>query len=113
MGELVDKINSLTAQIYKEMFGKGPKRVRSAVNQDILVIRVERAQNTIFRHLASSDKGQELLKSLRRELFNVFEEYAKKRYEEVVRKKVKEIYYDAQKLDRELVLTVIFEENIL
>ncbi|MFP4371364.1 MAG: Na-translocating system protein MpsC family protein [bacterium] len=112
-GELVDKINSLTAQIYKEMLGKGPKRVRAAVNNDILVIRIGRVQNTISGHLSSSDNGREALESVGRKLFDFFEQDAKNRYEEVVGKKIKEIYYDAKKVEGEIVLTVIFEENIL
>lgn len=112
-GELEERINLLTAQIYKEMLGKGPKRVRTALSNDVLIIRLERYETTIFSHLSSNDKGREVLKSIRRKLFDIFEEDAKKRYEEVVKKKVKEIYYDAQKLEGEIVLTIIFESNIL
>ena len=36
-GELVDKINLVTAQLYKEMLGKGPKRVRSTICEDLLI----------------------------------------------------------------------------
>lgn len=112
-GELEQEINSLTAKIYKEMLGKGPKKVKSTICEDVVVIRIERCQTTILRHLVNTPKGREVLKAMREKLFEFFEEDAKKRYQNVVKKKVKEIYYGVQKFEKEIVLTIICEKNIL
>lgn len=112
-GELVDEVNLVTAQLYKEMLGKGPQRVRSTICEDLLIIRIERTDTIIFNHLSSIDKGREALKLMGRKLFNLFEEDAKKRYEKIIDKKIKKILYDSQKVEKEIVLTIISESNIL
>ena len=106
-GKLEEKINLETAKIYKEMLGKGPERVSTTFCEDFIIIRVVGASTIIFNHLSSTDKGQEVLKSMRRRLFELFEGEAKKRYEKVVNKKVKEIFYNYLKSERQIILTIM------
>jgi len=96
-GELAERINLETAKIYKEMLGKGPERVRTKLCEDFLIIQVNGANTTIFNHLRSTDKGLKVLKLMRSSLFELFEEDAKKRYEQIINKKVKEIFYKKKK----------------
>ena len=112
-GKLEQEINSLTAKIYKEMLGKGPKKVKSKICEDLVIVRIERCNTIIFDHLSSSVKGREVLKSMREKLCENFEEDAEKRYGNVLKKSVKGIYYGVKKLEEEIVLTIICEENIL
>lgn len=82
------------------------------MSKDLLIIRIERCETIIFNHLCSSKQGREVLELMRRKLFDIFEEDVKKRYEKVVGKEVKEIYYDSQKIDCEIILTITFKTNI-
>ena len=85
-GKLEQEINSLTAKIYKEMLGKGPKKVKSKICEDLVIVRIERCNTIIFDHLSSSVKGREVLKSMREKLCENFEEDAEKRYGNVLKK---------------------------
>lgn len=112
-GEVEEKLNLITAQFYKKIVGKGPKRVRITIIDDLIIVRIERYDNIIFNNLKRSEEGVELLKMIRKKLFNLFKNEIKAKYENLISQEIKEIYYDSEKVASEIVLTITIKENIL
>jgi uncharacterized protein YbcI len=103
----------LISNIFKEAVGKGPKRIKSRIFEDIAVVRVERYPMPLLDHLLSFDKGREVLKTMSRKLFKLFKDEIKLELSSLIGIEVKDTYLDTEKVEGEFVLTVIFSDLII
>ena len=93
--------------------GKGPKRIKSRIFEDIAVVRLERYPMPLMDHLLDSSKGREILKTLNRKIFKLFRNKVKEELTNLIGIEVKNLYLDADKIEGEFVLTIIFLDLII
>lgn len=106
------KINQELALFNKKWTGRGPKRIKSKILEDMLIIRFQLYKHPIYEKFVLSFEGSKLSKTINMEMFDLINVEFKEILEELVCTEVKGIFFDGKILSDEMVIVVVFCRNI-
>lgn len=111
---LIAKVNEDLSKIYKEMTGKGPKKLKTYIVDNLLIVKFDWYNEYIFDVIDNNGGDDSSLKNVIEDLFII----AKPKYIEVVESnigiKVKKLYFDIQNIENKVEKVAVFlmEEKI-
>jgi uncharacterized protein YbcI len=96
-GEIEAAICAAIAQFEQQFMGRGPKRIRAALLEDLLVIRLQGVLTAAEQQLVKaepSQKGRDLLKQVRYELVEIAQPTVAALVEQITGTKVVSMHHD-------------------
>ncbi|MFT9485950.1 MAG: Na-translocating system protein MpsC family protein [Tepidibacillus sp.] len=111
-GELEAEISALYSKGYKTLIGRGPKNVKTRICEDMLIIRVCKYHEPIVEILKTQKDGIDLFVRMNRAIYEGTEKYLADMVTEILGFRPKKSFYDEYWEESEIVIFLLFEENI-
>ncbi|SCP97233.1 DUF2294 domain-containing protein [Anaerobium acetethylicum] len=111
-GQAEAKISENVSRFEVEFMGRGPKQIRTAIVQDMIIIRLKGYLSQSEQKLAESSQGVELLKKVRTTLFENSKDYMEDMIKEVIDMDIISIHSDVSTRTGEKVIVIIASENL-
>lgn len=111
-GQIEAKIGEVVSKFEMEYMGRGPKKIRVIIVDDLIIIRLIRFLSQAERNLLDNNEGIELIKRHRTLLFERNLELFKKIINEVVPNTISSIHSDVSTVTGEKIIIVTFNEKL-
>lgn len=111
-GQIEAKISEAISKFEVEFMGRGPRKIRTIIFQDLIIIRLQGFLSQAERALAQNKEGVELIKRVRTALFENARESFEMAIKSVIDLNIISIYSDVSTRTGEKIITIVVDENI-
>ncbi|WP_339061966.1 DUF2294 domain-containing protein [Tepidibacillus marianensis] len=111
-GKIEADLNALISKFYKKGIGRGPKRIKSRIVEDMLIIRIFKYPEPIVELLKNHKNGIDIFVQLSRAIFESSEPLLRGIIQDFLGFQIKRSFYDENLDGNEITMLFIFEENI-
>lgn len=107
-------LNETIARIYKDLTGKGPKSLKTYINEDLIIIKFEIYDIKPIEQLEQIKKGEKTLISIYQIIFEEIKPKIKSTIEKFSETKAKSIFFDAKgnAFSDEKIIVILLEESV-
>jgi len=110
-GQVEAKISELVCKFEIEYMGRGPQRIKTTINEDVIIIRLIGFLSTGEKKLVQTKEGAELLKRSRYALFDISKHNLKEMIQDVISIEILSIYSDIDTSTGEKIIIITLKEN--
>jgi uncharacterized protein YbcI len=111
-GQLEAKISERVSKFEVEFMGRGPKGIRTIINQDMIIIRLTGFLSPSEKKLAESGQGVKLIKEVRTALFENAREYLENLINEIIEVNVISTHSDVSTKTGEKIIIFMVDEDL-
>lgn len=111
-GQAEAKISEIMSKFEIEFMGRGPKKIKTTILQDMIIIRLQGFLSQSEQILAENSQGVELLKKVRSALFESATNYLIDLIQAAIPCQITSIHSDVSTKTGEKVIVMITSDNI-
>jgi len=111
-GQIEARISEVVSAFEIHYMGRGPKQIKTTINQDLIIIRLKGFLSQAEQKLAESSQGVELLKRVRTSLFESACDYFAEQVKEVIHVNIVSLHSDVSTRTGEKIIVITLEENL-
>ncbi|MEZ4726690.1 MAG: DUF2294 domain-containing protein [Caldilineaceae bacterium] len=111
-GMVEDEVAKAITKLEKEYLGRGPMDVRARFMDDLILIRVQGEMAPAEQQLCKTESGQQLVKEMRRRLFESSQSLLKTLVQEIVDCKLISIHSDISTKTGERMILLVVDANL-
>lgn len=111
-GQIESKISEEISKFEVEQMGRGPKKIRTIIFQDLIVIRLTGFLSTSEKNLAQTKEGVDLIKKVRTALFESSRDELEQAVKSVLNVDVISTYSDVSTKTGEKVICIVVNQDI-
>lgn len=111
-GQLEAKISEIITKFEMEFMGRGPKGIRTIINQDMIIVRLTGFLSQSEKKLAESSQGVKLIKDVRTALFESARDYLENLIREFIKVNIVSTHSDVSTKTGEKIIIFIVDEDL-
>lgn len=111
-GQIEAKLSEAFSRFEAENMGRGPKKIRTHIFQDLIVVRLTGFLSPSEKNLAQSREGVELVKKVRTMLFENARDRLEAAVKSVLDVEIVSTYSDVSTRTGEKILTIVVDRDI-
>ena len=105
---LIAKINEDLSKIYKELTGKGPKKLKTYIVDNMIIVKFDWYNEYIFDVIDNYGGDDRALKGIIEDLFNISKAKFIRSVENNLDLKVKKVYFDIKNVEAKIEKIAVF-----
>lgn len=111
-GQIEAKLSEAVSRFEAETMGRGPKKIRTHILQDLIVVRLTGFLSPSERNLSQTREGVDLVKKVRTMLFENARESLEAAVKSVLDVDIISTYSDVSTRTGEKIITIVVDRNI-
>jgi len=111
-GQIESKLSEAISKFEIEQMGRGPKKIRTIIFQDLIIIRLKSFLSTSEKSLAQKKEGIDLIKKVRTALFENAREGLEEAIKSVMDVNIISTYSDVSTKTGEKIIVVVVDQDI-
>ncbi|MFZ5351442.1 MAG: DUF2294 domain-containing protein [Bacillota bacterium] len=111
-GQIEAKISDAVSKFEVEYMGRGPKEIRTIINQDLIIVRIKGVLSISEQKLSETSQGIKLIKEMRTALFESAREYLESIIKPIIKANIISTYCDVSTKTGEKIIVITAEKNL-